>query len=222
MKYNLPKGYLSYSSMDLWKKSKDNFRRKYYSTEDYDVNTAYTKFGKEIAETLEDPKATQAHPILSKIPSYATPEYPLEVEIADVPIKGYIDSFCPDNKSIIEYKTGIRTRGKAPWDHLKVKKHDQLLLYALGVKTIHGDVDPLTKLVWMETQWAEECTDTPFKDNTYRVCAPALQLTGEFKVFDREIEDWELLRLEQDIARIASEITEDYTRYQKTGDNSID
>ena len=220
--YNLPKGYLSYSSMNTWKSSKDQFRKKYYSSEPYNLETPYTRFGKEIAETLEDPKATKAHPILSKIPSYDYPEYPLEVCIEGVPIKGFIDSFCTKEHKILEYKTGIPKDGKAPWNPLKVRKHDQLLLYAVCVQELLGNVDPLVQLVWMETEWAEECTDEYFNKKKFMTCQPALRLTGNFEVFDRTIEEWEHMRMRQDIVRIAEEISKDYTLYQQTGDKSLD
>lgn len=220
MEYNLPKGYLSYSSMQLWKGAKDQFRRKYYSDEAYDFNTAYTQFGKEIAETLEDEALTAEHPILSQIPSYDIPEYPVEHTIEGVPIKGYIDSFCPYGFKILEYKTGIRAKnGKPAWSHLKVRRHEQLLLYSLLIKEMHGYVDPTVTLVWMETKWGEHCTETYFNDKAFTKCGPQLELTGHFKTFDRTIEDWEHLKMKQEIVRIATEISEDYTHYKQTVDN---
>jgi len=217
MDLNLPKGYLSFSSMQLWQSSKDQFRKKYYSTDPYVLETPYTLFGKAIGETLEDKEATAAHPVLSKIPSYDIPEYGIEVDIEGVPIKGFLDSFCPYSFSILEYKTGIRpASGKPAWNALKVKKHDQLPLYALMVQTLHGYVNPVTKLVWLETEWAEECEDTAFNNTTYQTCKPALRLTGDFKVFKREVKEWELLKMRQKIVRIAQEISADYTLYQQT------
>lgn len=221
--YNLPRGYLSYSALSLWKSSKDAYRRKYYSSEDYDLRTPYTAFGKQIAEILEDKEATAAHPILSKIPSYETPEYPLEFEVEGVPIKGYVDSFCPESLALIEYKTGIRSKdGKPTWNALKVRRHTQLPLYCLGIKTLHGDYDPHTQLVWLETEWAEQCEDTYFNDKTFTTCEPQLRLTGDFKTFEREVSEWELIKMKQDIIKAAEEISEDYTLYQKTVDNSVD
>jgi hypothetical protein len=221
MKYNLPRGYLSFSAMQLWKGSKMSYRNKYYSNEEYSMETPYTKFGKEIAEILEDPEATKAHPVLAKIPSYSVPEYGIEIDIEDIPIKGYLDGFCPKTYAILEYKTGIRKKtGAAPWDNVKVKKHDQLLLYSLLVKELHGEVDPIVKLVWMETHWAENCVDKKFGDSTFKSCHPGLALTGHFETFERKIEDWEHLHMRQSIIKIAEEITDDYTRYQSTAEGA--
>lgn len=214
MTYNLPRGYLSYSSMRLWQSSKDQFRQKYYSAQAYDLETHYTRFGKEIAETLEDKKKVKAHPVLSTVPLYATAEYPLIFEIEGVPIKGYIDSFDKRHKRIIEIKTGIRKDGAAPWSLSKVKKHDQVLLYSLGIKELLGSVHPIVKLIWLETCWKEKCVETQFGEQSFKTCNPGLDLTGHFEVFERKIEDWEHDWMRQQIVKIATEISEDYSRYQ--------
>lgn len=216
MQYNLPKGYLSHSSMNLWKQSKDNYRKKYYSNSDlFDFSTPYTKFGKEIAETLEDPKRRKAHPVLSKIPFYSHPEYVLEFEVDGVPIKGMIDSFDPKKKRILEYKTGVRKDGKSAWNTHLVKKQTQTLLYSLGVEILLGEVHPVSQLVWLETCWKEQCWSTQFGEQVIEECGPKLELTGFFEVFKRKTEPWELLWMRQEIVRIATEISEDYTRYQQ-------
>lgn len=207
MEYNLPRGYLSYSAMEMWKSSKDQFRMKYYSSEAYDLDTVYTRFGKEIAETLEDPKKVKEHPVLSKVPRYKTSEFPLLHTLNGVPIKGFIDSFDEKKKRIIEYKTGIRrANGAPPWDEVKVKKHNQTLLYSALVEDMLGEVHPEIKLVWMETCWKE----TPRGLN---VSGPELQLTGHFEVFKRRIEEWEIAWIKKHVKEIAEEIHHDYTLY---------
>jgi hypothetical protein len=216
MQYNLPKGYLSHSAMTLWRQSKDNYRKKYYSKiDEFNFSTAYTEFGKMIAETLEVPKLRKAHPVLSKIPCYKESEYKLEFEVDGVPVKGFIDSFDPKKKRVLEYKTGIRKDGKPAWTDVMVKKQNQTLLYSLGVEILLGEVHPTSTLVWMETCWKEECWQTPFGNTMLEECGPRLALTGHFEVFKRKIEPWELLWMRQEVVKIASEISEDYTRYQQ-------
>jgi hypothetical protein len=214
MKYTLPKGYLSYSAMTLWKQNKVKYREKYYGNQEYDLDTPFTRFGKDIATTLEDKKKVKAHPVLSNVPLYSTPEYPLNFEVEGVPIKGYIDSFDKRWKKIIEIKTGIRTPSGAPtWDQVRVRKHDQVLLYSLGVKETLGNVHPIVKLIWIETCWKEQCKEVIFGNNTWTECGPGLDLTGHFEVFEREIREWEYDRMRSEIVKIASEISEDYSRY---------
>ncbi len=200
--------------MNLWKTSKDQFRIKYYTKDGPELATPYTEFGKLIAETLEDKKKVKAHPVLSQIPLYSTAEYPILHEVEGVPIKGYIDSFDKRHKKIIEIKTGIKSGDKAPWDRVRVRQHDQVLLYSLCVKELLGSVHPVVKLIWMETCWREVCTDVEFGSSIHNVCSPALDLTGHFEVFERKIEDWEHERMRQLIVRVATEVSEDYTRYQ--------
>lgn len=216
MQYNLPKGYLSHSAMTLWKTSKDNYRKKYYTNTDlFDFSTPYTIFGKEIAEILEQPKLRKKHPVLSKVPAYSHPEYVLNFEVEGVPIKGIIDSFDLKKKRIIEYKTGVRKFGRPAWDAVAVKKQSQTLLYSLGVDTLLGEVHPVSKLVWMETCWKETCWDVNFGNTKFEECGPKLALTGHIEIFKRHIEPWELIWMKQDIVRVAGEISEDYTRYQQ-------
>jgi len=215
MKYNLPKGYLSYSSMSLWSTSKEQYRQKYYSKFPEELDTPFTRFGKEIAETLEDKKATKAHPVLSQIPLYPVREQPLDHEIGGVPIKGFIDSFDRRHKKIIEIKTGICKDGKKPWDAVRVRRHEQILLYSMLVKEIFGMVHPLVKLIWLETAWKEKCEMVTFGTQEFESCYPELFLTGHFEVFERVIEDWEHDRMKRLIVQTATEISEDYSRYQQ-------
>jgi hypothetical protein len=183
----------------------------------------YTEFGKEIATILEDKKAKKAHPVLCKIPSYTHCEYELQFEIDGVPIKGYIDSFDPKKKRIIEYKTSIKRRdGKQYWNPVSVKKHNQMLLYALGVKELLGEVHPETKLIWMETDIKEICKEIDFGNGTITDCQPGLYLTGHFEVFRRKLEDWEFDWMRMEITKTAQEISDDYTAYLKASGKSVD
>lgn len=207
--------------METWTKNKDQFRLKYYGDDNYSFSTMYTEFGKEVAEILEDKKAKKRDPVLCKIPAYSVCEQELQFEIEGVPIKGYIDSFDPKKKRIIEYKTSVRREGRKPfWNEVTVKRHNQMLLYACGVKELFGEVHPLTKLIWMETDVKEICTEIEFGNETIIDCKPSLYLTGHFEVFKRWLEDWEFDWMRKEIVRVATEISEDYTNYQKnSGDN---
>jgi hypothetical protein len=220
--YNLPKGYLSHSSMSLWHSSKDQYRKKYYGSDTYDLDTVYTRLGKEVAEILEDPKAKKKHPQLKKVPAYKIAEHQIEQVIDGVPIKGFVDSFDPEKKRIIEYKTGIRKDGVAPWDTVKVKKHNQVLLYALCTKEATGEVDKNTKLIWLETAWLEKCEVTEFNNQSFTSCNPTLQLTGHFEVFKRKLEDWEFDWMRSYIVKTATAISDDYTAYLKASGKNVD
>jgi len=207
----LPKKYLSYSALTLWKRDKRAFRRRYYEGIAM-PDTPYTLFGREIAEELEKREA------LSHIPRYSVPEYKCEVEIDGVPVLGYLDSFDPDTNSIMEFKTGIKTpSGKPRWTKLEVAKHEQLPFYSMLVEEKHGKVDPVVTLVWLETAWVER-EKTHFAEaldmmlsSTYRV----LELTGHSETFTRRIAKWERDRMREWVRTASKEIAEDYAEYQK-------
>lgn len=223
MKYNLPKGYLSHSAMETWKSSKDQYRLKYYSDDNFGFSTMYTEFGKKIATTLEDKKAKKADPVLCKIPSYNVSEQELLFTVGGVPIKGYIDSFDNKKNRIIEYKTSIkRSDGKQLWNNVSVKKHNQMLLYALGVKELFGSVHHEVKLIWMETDIKEVCEEIEFGGITITDCKPGLYLTGHFEVFKRKLEDWEFDWMKKEIIKIATEISDDYTAYCHASGKTVD
>lgn len=188
---------------------------KYYGDGAYDIDTVYTRFGKAIAEIMEDPIARSNHPVLSRVPAYSHPEFELRTDVDDVPVLGFVDSFNIPSHAILEYKTGIRrTDGTAPWDTVKVHKHRQLPLYALLTRLQCGFYDPLVKLVWLETCWKE----MPHGLSN----GPDLALTGHIQVFERHIEEWELDWMRNEIIRIATEISEDYTRYQAHSSTPVD
>lgn len=212
--FDLPKTYLSYSSMDLWLRDKEAYRKRYYEGEPY-LDTPYTQFGSKVGEALET--GNYFDPILKDVPVYSDPEHELRVEIGGVPVLGYIDSFDPDTLAILEYKTGIRSKdGKPTWDRVKVRKHKQLPIYCLLVRKKFGDYNPDVKLVWMETKWSTVETKQTFCGKELTSTGPGLKLTGHIEEFDRHIEPWELDRMENIIKNIATEISEDYTIWKKT------
>lgn len=209
MKLNLPKGYLSYSSITLWQTNKDQYRKKYYyGQESHD--TTETLYGKHIAKLLENNS-----PLLAHIPRYPVSEHPLEIEINGVPIKGYLDSFDPERLAFQEYKTGHLSRHNGPpWTKIKVAKHEQLPFYSLMIKTKYGRVDPWCDLIWIETQFAKQ--EIEFEGHTLSSLTRDLELTGRVEIFRRRIAQWERDRIRKWISTCAEEISNDYTQWMKT------
>ena len=219
----LPKPYLSYSAMDLWARDPNEYRKRYYIGEPF-FSTPYTEFGNLVGGALEEREWD--HPVLApvrgKIPQGTHPEHKLEVEVLGVPIMGYLDDFNLQDFSIEEYKTGIRdSKGNAPWDRVRVRKHKQLTLYTLMVKHKYGDWNPDIRLTWMETEWARICEQVEFGQGTIEDCQLGLRLTGHVEVFPRTIAEWELDRMEQFIRKTAEEISEDYKLWKKKPTTSL-
>ena len=212
----LPKGYLSYSAMELWMRDKEAYRLRYYLGEPY-FSTPYTEFGNVIGQALED--RNWDHPALApvkgKVPQQTHPEHKIKVEIDGVPIFGMLDDFNLETKFIEEYKTGIRNKGKAPWDRVKVRKHKQLTLYTLMVKEKYGDWSPDIRLTWMETEWADIQREVEFGGSMITESHKGLRLTGHVETFDRTIKEWELDRMTKIIRDTAEEISEDYKLWKK-------
>lgn len=210
-KYNLPRTYLSYSSWSLWKKNREAFRRKYYLNEPSFENVE-TIFGKKIAKMLEDKEQIKKHPVLSLIPSYSLAEHGIDVVINDIPVKGYLDTFDPETFSFGEFKTGhLNKDGKAPWNRVKVFKHDQLPFYSLLVEKKYGKVNRVTNLHWIETKFKEKMI--VFDGIELIADSRELELTGRIESFKRIIPKWERELIRKDIIKVAGEISEDYTNF---------
>lgn len=207
-KYNLPKGYLSYSAYALWKRDKEAYRRRYYENEP-SFETRETIFGKRIAKMLEE-----NHKDFDHVPRLDTPEYAIDVELDGLKLKGYLDTFDSKTFGFGEYKTGHADKyGKDPWDAVKVRKHEQLVFYSLLIKLKHGKVKNKTWLAWLET--ILQGKSISFAGHTLESDSQEVILTGRIQIFERVIFEWERKKLIKEIKKIATEITDDYENYLK-------
>lgn len=208
----LPKPYLSYSAMELWLRDKDAYRQRYYLNEPY-FSTPYTEFGNLVGGALEerDWDHPVLQPVVGKVPQGTHPEHRIDVDVNGVPVMGFLDDFTLETKAIEEYKTGIRNKGKAPWDRVKVRKHKQLTLYTLMVREKYGSWNPDIQLTWMETEWADVSREVEFGGTTIIDSSKELRLTGHVEVFPRHIKEWELDRMAEIIRNTAEEISKDFT-----------
>lgn len=221
---NLPKGYLSYSSATLWHKNKDQFRERYYKNAHPEESVPMI-FGKKIAEMLEYKRWSctenrwifpTGYEILSEVPFYPISEQPLVVNVDGVMVKGFLDLFNPRKLQFSEIKTGSvsHTYG-APWDMVKVMKHDQLPWYSFLIKESFGDVEPECKLIWIPTRYKK--TEDQLGSRMMEGESRELELTGEKpQIFKRVIEPWERKRIRKMIVDTALEITKDYNEWLKT------
>lgn len=197
-KFNLPKGYLSYSAIDTWIKNPEQYRRRYYENEEFPMTPELT-FGKKIAELLEVNDPSVAH-----IPRYNKPEQSIKCTIDEVPVFGFIDDFDTREHRFREYKTG-----KTPWTEDRVLKHKQLDLYSLAIEAIYGSVVDLCHLVWMQTERVE----TPHSGRITHADQYGIKMTGEVKIFPREITKDDRLHMRWLLRSVAEEISNDYTEY---------
>lgn len=203
MKYNLPRGRLSYSEVSQWLKNKDQYRERYYMGKKGPM-TPEMYFGFQIAKKMEE-----NDPSVDFIPRFKIPEHFIEVELDGVKVGGHLDSFCPDTFSFRDTKTS-RTNY---WSNLTVAKHMQLDFYSLLVEKKYGKVNPKCYLDWAET--AFKTKTIMFAGHELKGDSQELYLTGNVVTFERKIAKWEREKMAELILMAAKEITEDFTRFQK-------
>lgn len=207
MIYNLPKGYLSYSAYDLWKKSKEQYRKRYYMNEKQ-FDTAETLFGK-ATDTHLDEGGT-----IDGVINFNNPQYSVEVEYKGLKLLSRLDDFNADTLQILERKTGHKNlQGKSPWDIVKVRKHQQLLFYSTVIELKHGKVHPIVILQWLETEFKDKTIE--FDGHTLRAGKGKLELTGNIQTFKRTIHKWERQRFLKELLKVAEEIHNDFTEWKK-------
>lgn len=197
----LPKEYLSYSAITLWHKNKDQFRDRYYLNKKA-IDTKYTLFGKEVHAQL----ALYPH-----IPLYNAQEHEIRLNVAGVPIRGFIDSFNASTLAFYEYKTGLIGKdGESRWNMQKVQEHKQLPFYSLLIREKYGSYNPNTVLILLETEMKRNVIK---KGDVELLLSESLCLTGRSEMFCRKIEEKELEEIKQWIINSAKEISDDYKNY---------
>ena len=205
MQLNLPKKYLSYSSWYLWKKNKDQFRKRYYLNEP-GYETRESIFGKNVAKMMDEQKY---NPVLAKLPRGAVSEYRIEVNIGHTPILAFLDSFSPSTGSLYEVKTG-----RIAWNQERVNTHDQLPFYCAAIRAHLGFYDPYVLLCWLETKLRgrrEELGGIEFENDDER--DKIVEFTGKIEVYTRRVTENEISAIETDIQETAQEISEDYYKF---------
>lgn len=117
---------------------------------------------------------------------------------------GYIDSFDPEHKRFLEYKTGHQ-----PWDAVRVAKHEQLDFYSLMIKRTEGSVHNTCMLLWMPTKKVQKCIDF----DGLELCSDeyTIAFDGELQSFERTIYEYERKAIEKEIYQVAKDIAEDYS-----------
>jgi len=198
----LPKPHLSWSQIDLWRRSKKQYAERYFYGKDGFTNNAM-RYGKKFAEALETGE-TDGDEILElatkAVPQYAVSEYrleaTLETEAGNIKILGFLDtSEDPPSEGIREYKTGV-----TPWTQKKVDKHGQLTLYATMVYLNEKKLPKKMHLDWIQTQ------------NDSGV----VSLTGNIESFETTRTVGDVLEMVTIIKRTAAEISRAYTEVIKS------
>lgn len=206
MKLNLPKSYLSWSAISCWEYSPAQFRKRYYENAPTFISPEMC-FGSHVGKLLENADESLAH-----IKRYATPEQVLKTTIDGVPIFGFIDSFDPDERRIIEYKTS-----RVGWDMDKVNQHGQLDLYSLCVQEIFGSVHDTVTLIWLETEVCEPKTSGLIShEDSHKV-----RLTGRVEEFEREVTQADRDAMRERVVNVAQAISDDYSEWLSVNADAV-
>lgn len=205
MKYILPQDHLSYSSLDLWSRDKDAFRRRYYEGIKL-PDSIFTLYGREVHQQIDtDPSFADIRLPVS--------EHRMTVSISGVPILGYIDTYDPETHAFGEYKSGTRKpNGDPRWTQVDVQKHDQLVFYSLLIKEKYGVSINRTYLVWLET---EKVKESHVVGGVEIILGEKMKLTGFRKRFERKIYEYNRKRVKRWIISSAKEISQDYAEWKQ-------
>lgn len=199
---------LSYSGWNLWKTSKDAYRKRYYENEK-PFETVETIFGKHIGQLLEDNDPSLAHII-----RYDTPELSIDIEIDGAKFNGRLDTFDSKKFAFLDYKTSHLSKdGKIPWNKVKVAKLKQLDWYSWLIEEKFGQVKNLCHIVWLETEFKKKTIE--FAGHTLEAQVRELQLTGFMKKIPRTIWNWQREKIREEALLAIKQIDEDYKEYQR-------
>lgn len=192
----LPRGYLSWSQVNLWQRSKKQYADRYFYGKEGFTNSAM-RYGKKFAHTVEtgDAKGDELLDLAARVvPRYEVAEYKLtaklKTEAGDIPLLGFIDTaHDPPSKGLREYKTG-----KRPWTQKKVDKHGQLTFYALMVYLEEKKLPETMHLDWLETEERRG----------------EISVTGRIETFETSRSIGDILEMTTIVKRTAFEISKAY------------
>lgn len=196
----LPKGYLSYSQIQLWKANKERYRKLYYENKsEYRIRNKEMDYGKIVADALENEEKTDD--VLTDAAMLLLPKYDIRDKEIWTSIKtkdGWIDLIGkPDTlnsitKAFREYKTG-----KGKWTQNKAQKHPQMVFYAMIIYLKYKIANSDAYLDWIETE------DT----------INGIKPTGKVESFHVTFTMNDILKCMAETIKVAKEIEIDYASY---------
>lgn len=201
----LPKGYLSYSQIQLWKSNPARYISHYMDGGDTDIHNSGLAYGKVVADALE--QGVETGDLLTDAAMLLLPKY----DVADKEIRttvktkdgcfdilGRPDSLDSVTKNFIEFKTG-----KNAWSQTKAQRHPQLLFYALLIYLAYGVVLKDAQLVWIQT---EEVITSHSPSDWLPEDRKVIKPTGRVETFKVEFALVDILKCLSETVRIAKEI----------------
>lgn len=201
----LPRGYLSYSQIQLWKSDRERYIAIYMDGRD-ELRTSNSgqEYGKVVATALENQKETGD--LLTDSSMLLLKKY----DVADQEIRtefktkgGWLQIVAkPDTRNSLtnefrEYKTG-----KAPWTEKKAQNHPQMVFYAMAIYLKFKVFVPEAYLDWIETEEVTPYTVLIDGQEIVMTLAP----TGRIESFRVTFTMVDILREMAETQRVAREI----------------
>lgn len=117
-----PKRPVSWSCLSSWEWNKNEWYEKYVLNV-VQAPTPAMIFGNVVGESF-----CTDEPMVPDIVTYSHMEYELRPKLGDINLVGFVDSYCPKDKLLREYKT---SKNANRWSQKSVDEHGQLTMYAL-------------------------------------------------------------------------------------------
>lgn len=201
-KIQLPRDYISYSQVSLWKQNPKRYKEIYFNgRKDLNVYNDSIEYGKMVADALEKNEdtgdlLTDAAMLLLK--KYDKRDEPIYVDFKTkggwLTLIAKPDTFNSVSHEFREYKTG-----KVKWTQGKADKHFQLFFYAAVIYLKYKKITTDCYLDWIET--AESVTPDGISQ---------MQPTGVIKSFKVEVGLKKILDTIDEIVKVSKEIEEAY------------
>mgnify|MGYP006935475790 CR=1 FL=1 len=193
----LPRGYLSPSAIDTWKRDPEKYIRHYFYGEPNTFENDSTRFGTMFDDARagdrkhDDPIIEM---LLNTLPALGKPKITITASLpskfGNIPLLGELDDYNPKTHDFDEYKTGMRK-----WTQNLANKQHQILFYQLMLWLNHDVLDNKKSLIWVETK----------RDDRGDICP-----TGKVMTFPVEVTLTQLLKFSREIINVAHEISEFY------------
>lgn len=205
---NGDKKHLSYSAIDLFRKGKNAYRKRYYIGEPA-FTSPFIVFGTEVHRQVEHGELEiKGHPA-----QWYDHEVKVRADIDGVQMLGCIDMLEKHKQRVVDIKTSIN-----PWTLSQVQALDQLPLYVLMLRENGIKASQYTGVLWLETQWCDGetiTTDVSGFSAEQEISPRHLELTGKQVFLRRRVLLDDLDRVRGIITSTAKEIAEDFEIWKK-------
>lgn len=196
----LPRPYLSWSQISLWKANPQKYVDHYMYGKASHTNDGMD-FGSRAAKALETGEVDEdemINTLVTLLSKYECMEHEIEVDFKTprgmITLMGKLDTFDPKTLMFREYKTG-----RSGWTLGKARKHGQILQYSAMIYLKYGKLPPMAHLDWAQTEYGAE----------------GVYLTGEIKTFQVTKTLREVLMYLSEVSTIAYEIHKRYAEELK-------